>query len=71
MTTRPHPSEFLCANSDPILPARCAQIFQDFLTGRGDPSGELDQVLDQNPELVFGHCLRAAIVVRGDHIGAR
>jgi tetratricopeptide (TPR) repeat protein len=71
MTTRPHPSEFLCANSDPILPARCAQIFQDFLTGRGDPSGELDQVLDQNPELVFGHCLRAAIVVRGDYIGAR
>ena len=71
MTARPHQSEFLYADSGPVLPGCCEPIFEDFLTGRGDPSGELDRVLAQNPGLVFGLCLRAAMIVRGDDVAAR
>jgi hypothetical protein len=53
------------------LPRCCERIFEDFLACRGDPSGELDRVLDQNPELLFGQCLRAAIIVRGDDVTHR
>jgi hypothetical protein len=61
----------LYTDSGGALPRCCEPIFEDFLAGRGDPSGELDRVLDQNPELLFGHCLRAAIIVRGDDVAAR
>jgi tetratricopeptide (TPR) repeat protein len=41
------------------------------LTSRGNPLVEVDRVLADNPEFVFAHCLRAAIIVRGDHDAAR
>ena len=72
MTTRPHPSQFLdTTDRGMALPLCCESVFEDFLAGRGDPSAELDRVLDQNPDLPFGHCLRAAIIVRGDDVAAR
>jgi tetratricopeptide (TPR) repeat protein len=66
MTIRPHPSEFLHTESGMDLPGRCAPILDAWLTGRGDPTGDIDRLLAKDPESVFGHCLRAAIIVRGD-----
>ena len=41
------------------------------LTQRGDAFSEIEQVLADNPESVFGHCLRAALIVRADSAAAR
>ena len=71
MTIRPHPSEFLHTESGMDLPGRCAPILDAWLTGRGDPTGDIDRLLAKDPESVFGHCLRAAIIVRGDDSAAR
>ena len=71
MTIRPHPSEFLHTESGMDLPGRCAPILDAWLTGRGDPAGDIDRLLAKDPESVFGHCLRAAIIVRGDDSAAR
>ena len=71
MTIRPHPWEFLHAESEVDLPGRYAPILDAWLTSRGDPAGDIDRVLAQDPESVFGHCLRAAIIVRGDDSSAR
>jgi hypothetical protein len=53
------------------LPGRCAPILDAWLTSRGDPAGDIDRLLAQDPGSVFGHCLRAAIIVRGDDSAAR
>lgn len=71
MTIRPHPSEFAFAESGMKLPERGALILDTFLTSRGDPSGDIDRLLARDPESVFGHCLRAAIIVRGDDFASR
>ena len=71
MTIRPHPSEFLHTESGMDLSGRCAPILDAWLTGRGDPAGDIDRLLAEDPESVFGHCLRAAIIVRGDDSAAR
>jgi tetratricopeptide (TPR) repeat protein len=41
------------------------------LTHRGNPSAEVERVLTEDPENVFGHCLRAAIIVCTDAVAAR
>ena len=41
------------------------------LTNRGNPSVEIDQILADDPQFVFGHCLRAALIVRADDFTAR
>jgi tetratricopeptide (TPR) repeat protein len=41
------------------------------LTHRGNPSAEVERVLADHPQSVFGHCLRAAIIVRNDDRTAR
>jgi hypothetical protein len=71
MTIRPHPAEFLYAEQVADLPARYEEILEAFLTSRGKPSLDVDQALAEDPESVFGHCLRAAIIVRGDDASAR
>ena len=51
--------------------ARCERAVELLLTHRGNPSIEVDQVLADNPQFVFGHCLRAALIVRADNEAAR
>lgn len=51
--------------------ARCKRAVELMLTSRGNPSVEVDRVLADDPQFVFAHCLRAAIIVRGDHDAAR
>jgi tetratricopeptide (TPR) repeat protein len=41
------------------------------LAHRGDPSAEVERLLADDPHFVFGHCLRAAIIVIADNITAR
>ena len=50
---------------------RCKRALELMLTNRGNPSVEVDRVLADDPQFVFGHCLRAALIVRGDHDAAR
>src|SRR5262249_698001 len=50
---------------------RCNRVLELMLTSRGDPLIEIDCVLADDPQFVFAHCLRAAIIVRGDHDAAR
>ena len=51
--------------------ARCEHALNLLLTHRGDPSVEIERVLADDPQCVFGHCLRAAIIVRADDVAAR
>jgi tetratricopeptide (TPR) repeat protein len=71
MTIRPQASEFLYAEPIAGFPARYEGILAAFLVSRGKPSRDVDQALADDPESVFGHCLRAAIIVRGDDAAAR
>src|SRR6516164_6271358 len=45
---------------------RCEHALELLLTHRGNPSAEIERVLAEDPHCVFGHCLRAAIIVRAD-----
>ena len=53
------------------LLARCEHALELLLTHRGNPSVEIDRVLADDPQCVFGHCLRAASIVRADAAAAR
>ena len=50
---------------------RCEHVLELLLTHRGNPSAEVERVLADDPESVFGHCLRAALMVCADGAAAR
>jgi tetratricopeptide (TPR) repeat protein len=50
---------------------RCEHVLELLLTHRGNPSAEIERVLADDPQSVFGHCLRAALIVCADAAGAR
>jgi tetratricopeptide (TPR) repeat protein len=54
---------------DPVT--RCMRAIDLMLTNRGNPAVEVDRVLAENPRFVFGHCVRAALIVRTDDVAAR
>jgi len=66
----PH-AESATDKSDFDLYARCNRAIEFMLTSRGHPSAEVDRVLVDDPQFMFAHCLRAAIIVRNDHDAAR
>jgi len=51
--------------------ARFEHALELMLTQRGDPSAEIERALADDPQSVFGHCLRLALIVRADDISAR
>jgi tetratricopeptide (TPR) repeat protein len=51
--------------------AQCKQAIELMLTSRGDTAIIIDRVLAGDPDFVFGHCLRAALIVRADDRAAR
>jgi tetratricopeptide (TPR) repeat protein len=59
------------ANADTGSLPRCEHALELLLTHRGNPSAEVDRVLADDPQCVFGHCLRAALIVCADATGAR
>jgi tetratricopeptide (TPR) repeat protein len=50
---------------------RCEHAVRMMLTQRGEPLVEVESVLAEDPDCVFGHCLRAALVVRADNAAQR
>ncbi len=50
------------ADSQPL----CERALELMLTYRGNPLEEVERMLADHPRSVRGHCLRAAIIVRGD-----
>jgi tetratricopeptide (TPR) repeat protein len=46
--------------------ALCKHALELMLTNRGNPFVEVDRALADTPNFVFGHCLRAALIVRSD-----
>ena len=50
---------------------RCEHVLELLLTHRGNPSAEVERVLADDAQSVFGHCLRAALIVCADGAPAR
>jgi tetratricopeptide (TPR) repeat protein len=50
---------------------RCDHALALLLAHRGNPATEVERVLADDPHCVFGHCLRAALIVLADNISAR
>jgi len=50
---------------------RCEHVLELLLTHRGNPSAEIERVLADDPQSMFGHCLRAALIVCADAAAAR
>ena len=59
------------AGADMKSVPRCEYALELLLTHRGDPSAEIERVLTDDPESLFGHCLRAALIVCTDAVAAR
>ena len=56
-------------DSDSLM--RCGRALEALLTNRGNPARDVDQVLADDPQFVFAHCLRAGLIVRTDDTAAR
>jgi tetratricopeptide (TPR) repeat protein len=50
---------------------RCEHALELLLTSRGNPSAEVERAIAADPASVCAHCLRAALIVRGDVDTAR
>ena len=59
------------AEADTDSLRRCKHALELLLTHRGKPAIEVERVLADDPQCVFGHCLRAALIVRADDAAAR
>jgi hypothetical protein len=59
------------AEADAEAPPRCEHALELLLTHRGNPLAEVDQVLADHPHYLFGHYLRAALIVCSDAAAAR
>jgi tetratricopeptide (TPR) repeat protein len=66
-----HAANTATVEADADLLTQCGHALELLLTHRGNPSVEIERVLAEDPRCVFGHCLRAAIIVRADDIAAR
>src|SRR5262244_198171 len=51
--------------------SRYENALELLLTHRGNPFVEVERVLAEDPRSLFGHCLRAALIVRADDTTAR
>ena len=49
----------------------CERVLELMLTQRGNPVAEIERVLAGDSQSVCGHCLRTALIVRADDVGAR
>ena len=56
---------------DTVSDAACERVLDLLLTHRGNPLAEVERLLSDHPSSVFGHRLRAAIIVRNDDRSAR
>ena len=68
---RPNAAEPASVEADGASLPRCEHVLELLLTHRGKPLAEVDRVLADDPRCVFGHCLRAALIVCADATAAR
>src|SRR5262245_49985442 len=68
---RVHTAEPTTAGARKDSSSQCEHALELLLTHRGNPSVEVERLLADDPQCVFGHCLRAALIVRADDIAAR
>ena len=66
MTIRPQSAEFWYAERVTDFTEGFEKILEAFLVSRGNPFYDVDLALADHPESIHGHCLRIAIIVRGD-----
>ena len=69
-TLRPH-SRPAAVEAETASQRRCKHALALLLAHRGNPSVEVERLLADDPHCVFGHCLRAALIVLADKITAR
>jgi tetratricopeptide (TPR) repeat protein len=50
---------------------RCDHALALLLMQRGHPAAEVERVLAEDPQCVFAHCLRVALIVLADNVNAR
>jgi hypothetical protein len=65
------PAEPARVEADESSLTRCEHVLELLLTHRGKPLAEVNRVLADDPQCVFGHCLRAALIVCADDAAAR
>src|SRR5262245_55156764 len=68
---RPHPTGAATAEADMDCARRCEHVLELLLTHRGHSLCEVDRVLADKPQSVFGHRPRAALIVLADDDNAR
>jgi tetratricopeptide (TPR) repeat protein len=64
-------AEAVANQADVESPQRFEHVLELLLTHRGNPAAEIDRLLADDPNNVFGHCLRAAVIVCADAVAAR
>jgi hypothetical protein len=64
-------AELASTEADTESLPRCEHALELLLTHRGNPSAEVDRVLANDPQCVFAHCLRTALIVCADEVAAR
>jgi hypothetical protein len=67
----PHAAALEIAAVETVSQRRCARALDMMLTQRGDSSAEVEALLADDPGCVFGHCLRAALIVRAESSASR
>ena len=70
-TAKLHAAEPATTEADTDPRQRCQHVLELMLTYRGNPSAEVERVLTDDPQCIFAHCLRAALIVRADDDAAR
>lgn len=68
---RPHAAVSANFESNTGLQRQHEKIVEALLTDRGNPSGDVERMLADDPQSVTAYCLRAALIVRADDTSAR
>src|SRR5215469_10196735 len=67
----PHAAALEIGAVETVSQRRCDRALDMLLTQRGDASVEVEALLADDPGCVFGHCLRAALIVRAESSASR
>src|SRR5215472_6869858 len=67
----PHAAALEIGAVETVSQRRCERALDMLLTQRGDASAEAEALLADDPGCVFGHCLRAALIVRAESSATR
>ena len=67
----PHAAALEIGAVETVSQRRCDRALDMLLTQRGDASAEVEALLADDPGCVFGHCLRAALIVRAESSASR